>query len=270
MTTPIWVKGVAVAVAFCGAGFGFTVAFGFAALADGVTVARSDSQTVGIEPGGTVTVDANSASLKIVVGPAGEVRIDEHDSVRALTRRLASLAVARLNTAVETTTTGVRVTPSTVSFQTFAGYEERQITIHAPSDVALVVDVASGSLDASGFRGDISVVAESGSVKLRDLDVTGKVTAHVVSGSINFRGAITGGQVDLSTISGSVDAQVPTNSNLHYQASTVSGAIALRTDRRYPFPIPRQDRSTSGDLGSGGPATLTMSAISGNVTLSVY
>jgi len=269
VSAPFWVKGMASAMAFFGVLLALPSAVALVALADGVTVDRTHSQSIAVEHGATLSVEAVSANIKIVAGPAGEVRVDERDSVRTLTRRLASAALDRLSTSLEPSSTGVLVTPSSGSFNTIGGYERREITIYAPSDVVLAVDAVSGDLEVSGLRGDISVVSESGSVKLNGVSVTGKASVHLVSGDIEFRGAIDGGQVDLSTVSGSIHAYLPAGTNLHYQASTVSGGVGIGANRPRPEFGPGPGRARSGDLGTGGPASLTMNAISGDISLTL-
>ena len=73
----------------------------------------------------------------------------------------------------------------------------------------------------------------------------------------------------LRVVSGGVQASIPRSTNVHYDASTVSGAVII--DRAgIPLPVPGRNgsgSSASGDLGSGGPATLTMATVSGAVYL---
>ncbi len=263
-----WVKGAGTLLALTGLLFGVPVAVSLAALADGVTADRTSTQTAAIEPGATLSVEATSANLTILAGPAGQVRVDEHDTVRALTRRLAGITMARLHTSLEPGLGGLTVTPSSESFGTIAGFERREVTIYAPADVSVAVNIVSGDLRVSGVRGNISIVSESGTVRLEDMDVTGTATVHLVSGDVDFSGAIQGGQVELTTVSGSIHAYLPAGTNLHYQASTISGEIGLVPGQpRSVLGAGAVGQSASGDLGTGGPGSLTMNAISGNITL---
>lgn len=269
MTAPAWVKLVGALLAVFGVAVALPLAVTGAALADGVTTDRTTSQTIEVAVGAPVSLNAVSADLTVLAGPDGQVRVDEHDIVRALTRRLAGAALDRLHTTLEQTSTGVRISPADESFNTFAGFSRRQITVHVPSGSNLHVTSVSGDLRVSGIHGDVSVDTESGSVVLEGMDVTGLASAHVVSGDLEFRGAIHGGKVDLRTVSGSVHAYVPSDTNVHFDASTISGGVFI--DRGFGLPLPvlgnGPGRSTSGDLGTGAPATLVMNAVSGDIFL---
>ncbi|HEX6348421.1 MAG TPA: DUF4097 family beta strand repeat-containing protein [Candidatus Dormibacteraeota bacterium] len=264
---PFWVKFIAIVLAFGGLVFALPAAVATALLADGLTADRSTSQTVPVAPGATVNVEAAAVELTVEGGSPGLVQVEEHDTVRALTRRLAGTTLNQLRTTVEPSLDGLKVTTSTTSFKAFGGFERRQLTLRVPSDVNVVVDTASGDLRVSGLRGNLAITTESGSVRLDDVDVTGTASVHVVSGQIVYRGAIDGGQVDLSTISGSINVFLPASTNLHYQASTVSGNVSVSNRGPLSGFGHEPNRTASGNLGSGGPATLAMNAISGNISV---
>jgi len=245
---------------------------GAVALIDGVTAERSYVQTAELATGGTVRLDIPRGGVKIFTGPEAQVVVQEHDTTRALTRRLAQAALDRLHTSVTSTSSGVTIT--TVSEQpvvNFATVGDRQLTVRVPASASLSVDAASASISITGVRGDITLNVASGYISLSDMDVTGVATAHLASGSIAFDGAIRGGKVDLRTVSGGVEASIPRGTNVHYDASTVSGAVIINRGG-IPLPVPGRNgsgSSASGDIGSGGPATLTMEAVSGAVYLRV-
>lgn len=268
MNVPLWVKALAVVLVFGALLLAIPMAVAGALLADGVTAERTTTQTASIQPGATLRVEVASVALTIVGGAAGEVRVDERDTVRALTRRLAGNALSHLTFSLQPALDGLKLSSSSDSFNSIGGFQHRQLTIRAPSDVNLVVDSAAGDLAVSGLRGNLALSTESGSVKVSDVDVTGTGSVHVVSGDIVFRGAIDGGQVDLGTVSGSIHTYLPQGTNLHYQASTLSGGIGIGYRQPSRFG-PGPNRSASGDLGTGGPGTLTMSAISGSISLQV-
>jgi len=190
--------------------------------------------------------------------------------VRALTRRLAGLELQAARTTLTSTGTAVQVTTGDDRIVVMGGFVRRELTVYLPAEANLKVTSASGDLNLSGVRGDVSVDSASGSVTLDNMAVAGVANVHVVSGDIRFSGSIRGGHIDLSTVSGSVRAYIPKDTNVHFAASTVSGAIII--DRRFPIPVigGRGPASqSSGDIGGGGPATLTMSTVSGAVYLRI-
>src|SRR5690242_7126269 len=173
MNVPLWVKTLGVVLVFGALLLAVPVAVAGALLADGVTAGRTSSQTAQIQPGATLRVEVVSASLVIVAGTAGEVRVDERDTVRALTRRLAGNALSSLTFTLQPDLDGLKLTSSSESFKSVGGFEHRQVTIHAPSDVNLVLDTASGDVQVTGLHGNFAITTESGSVKLNDVGVTG-------------------------------------------------------------------------------------------------
>jgi DUF4097 and DUF4098 domain-containing protein YvlB len=269
--TPVWVKAVAIPLAVFSVLCGTLMVVAGVALIDGVNAERSYVQTAELAPGGTVSLDIPSGGIKIFTGPDGQVVVEEHDSARALTRHLAQAALDRLHTSVATTSSGVSITTVGQPLVNVNTIGDRQLTVRVPASANLSVDAASASISITGVRGDISVNAASGAITLSDLDVTGLATAHLASGSIAFDGAIHGGKVDLRAVSGRIRASIPRGTNVHYDASTVSGAVII--DRGgIPLPVLGPNgsvSSASGDLGSGGPATLTMATVSGAVYLRV-
>ncbi|HEY8644216.1 MAG TPA: DUF4097 family beta strand repeat-containing protein [Candidatus Dormibacteraeota bacterium] len=270
MTVPGWVKGLGVLFAILGVGFAIPLAVAGVALADGVTTDRTYTQTAELGSGGTVIVQSASSDLKVLTGPAGQVRVDEHDIVRALTRRLAAVELNAARTTLTSTGSAAQVTTGDEPIVVMGGFVRRELTVYVPADANLKVTSAAGDLNLSGVRGNLSIDSASGSVTLDNMDVAGAANVHVVSGDIVYSGSISGGHVDLSTVSGSVRAYIPKDTNVHFAASTVSGAIIV--DRRFPIPVigGRGPASqSSGDIGSGGPGTLTMSTISGAVYLRI-
>jgi hypothetical protein len=268
--TPAWVKALAVPMAVFSVLLGAAMVVGGVGLIDGVNAERSYRQTAELAPGGTVQVDIPSGGIKIVTGPEGQVVLDEHDTARALTRHLAQVALDRLQTSITATSAGVSIATASQRFINFDTVGNRSLVVQMPASARVVVNAASAAISVSGVRGDISINVASGNIALSNLDVTGQAVARIASGGIAFDGAIDGGKVDLRAVSGGVRASIPRGTNVHYDASTVSGAVII--DRGIPLPVPGgsgSGSSASGDLGSGGPATLTMATVSGAVYLRI-
>ena len=271
MSVPFWVKALTVVLALCGTALAIPLALGGAAVIDGVTADRSSTQTATLEPGGSVSIKVASAHIVIVPGADGQVAVDEHDTARALTRRLAQIELDGLRTTVLPSGKGVIVVTDTRNpFGSFGTTRDRRLTIHVPATAALSVIAASADIQVSGVSGDVSIETASGSVSMRDMDVTGRLDARVVSGNLEYDGTVHGGNLQLSAVSGSVRAYIPKTTDVHFEASTVSGAIII--DRGFPIPVLGQGRaaqSAKGDIGTGGPAVLTMNTVSGAVYLRI-
>ena len=271
MSVPVWVKALAVVLASCGLALALPLALGGAALIDGVSADRSSTQTAACEPGGTVSIKIASAHIVIVPGADGQVVVDEHDTARALTRRLAQVELDGMRTIVLPSGKGVVVITDTSNLLgSFGATRDRRLTVHVPATAALSVTAASADIEVSGISGDVNIETASGSVRMRDMEVSGRLDARVVSGSLEYDGTVHGGNLQLSAVSGSVRADIPKTTDVHFEASTVSGAIII--DRGFPIPVigsGRAAQSAKGDIGAGGPAALTMSTVSGAVYLRI-
>jgi DUF971 family protein len=215
-------------------------------------------------------MDISSGGIKVLAGPDGQVSVQERDTARALTRRLAQSQLDLIHTSLSSSAFGVSLQTQREPLVNFATFSDRQLTVFVPAGASLRIAAASADVEVTGVHGDIAVEAASGAVRLRAMDVTGQTSVRVASGDIEFDGAIHGGHVDIRAVSGTVRAFLPKTTNAHFDASTVSGAIII--DRKFPMPVVGGDgpgHSANGDLGSGGPATITMSTISGAIYLRV-
>jgi len=270
MTTPVWVKVVALLGAICGGVLALPMALAGAALIDGVTVAHSYTLNAELAASATVSVDVSSGAIKVLTGPEGQVSVRERDTVRALTRRLAEIELDTLHTSLTPSSSGVSIETRSEPFVNFATFRVRQVTVDMPAGANLRVTAAAAEVVVTGIHGDIALESASGAVRLRGMDVTGQTSVQVVSGDIEFDGAIHGGHLDLRAVSGAVRASIPKTTDAHFDASTTAGAIII--DRGFPLPVLTREgpgQSASGDLGSGGPATITMTTISGVIYLKV-
>lgn len=268
MTAAGWVKALAMVLVAVGTASAVSLAIAAAAGVDGVTAEHSFTQSAELAGAGEVSIDLASGDVTVQAGPDGQVLVEERDAVRAPTRGLARLGLETVHSTMSTGPDGVRIENSADRRWPFATETERRVGVHVPKNTRLRVNTAAARVTIIGLGGDVSVDSAAGAVLLRDMDVSGQLSVHLSSGAINFDGKISGGHIDLRTVSGTVLAVIPRATNAHLEASTVAGPIVI--DNRLPVRVlgtPGRGENVNGDIGSGGPATLTLNTISGPIVI---
>jgi phage baseplate assembly protein gpV len=196
------------------------------------------------------------------------VSLKETDSVRAPTRGLARRGLNRIHTIMSQQDSGLHIDTATDSEWFLSLQTERRLTVHVPPGASLRVEASAAQIEIAGVQGDLTVTNAAGNVTVRDVDVAGQVTVHQASGTVNFSGTLSGGRVDLRTVNGPVFATIPARTNAHIEASTVNGPIEI--DRRlavHTVRTPGSVQQASGEVGSGGPSTISLTTVSGPIFL---
>jgi DUF4097 and DUF4098 domain-containing protein YvlB len=239
-----------------------------AIFADTTSAGREASQTADMSGSGEVSISMTSGELKVLPGAAGQVSVDERDSVRAPTRSLARRALDRVHTRISPQGSGVQIDTETDSEWFMSVQTERKLTVHVPVGANVRVEASAGEIEIAGVQGDVNVSNAAGKVTVRDVDVAGVVTVRQASGAVSFSGTLNGGRVDLRTVNGPIFASIPAATNAHVDASTVNGPIAI--DQRlavHTVRTPGSRQEASGEIGSGGPASISLNTVSGPIFL---
>jgi hypothetical protein len=263
-----WVKIVTGLLTAVGLFLGACVALGGAIFADTTSAAREVSQSADMAGAGEVSIEMASGDMKVIPGPPGRVSLEETDSVRAPTRSLARRGLSRIHTTISQQGSGLHIDTATDSEWFLSLQTERRLTVHVPPGASVRVEASAGEIEIAGVQGDVTVSNAAGTVTVRDVDVAGQVTVHQASGSVNFSGTLSGGRVDLRTVNGPIFASIPATTNAHLDASTVNGPISI--DRRlavHTVRTPGSGQQASGEVGSGGPASISLNTVSGPIFL---
>lgn len=136
---------------------------------------------------------------------------------------------------------------------------EVTFTVSVPAGVDLRGQTVTGSLDAAGMQSDVEFLAVTGDVLVTTTElaeasvVTGTITASI--GLLDF-----GDHLTFATVTGNVTVTIPAATNADVQLSTVTGTVSS------DFALNQTASGLAGTLGSGG-ATLTLAAVTGNVSL---
>jgi hypothetical protein len=246
-------------------------AFALCALASSAVVASGDrwseetehvSQTVKLEPGGTVRVKSFSGRVTITADDASEVVVE---AVRRAPR--SRLDRIKLDVHSEGSRTIVVDT----------GHREHswwEFTGNNVVETALDIKVPRRTnLDVSVFSAPVTIDAVEGTCKLNSFsarmtlnDVSGPVQAHSFSGPIQIREkALESAQtIEVQTFSGSIDLHVPDTTRAAVSFNSFSGHL----DSEMPLTIRTGSRrALKGELGGGGGAELRFKTFSGSVRI---
>lgn len=263
-TPPAWVILVTVLVALPTLAFVAMAMLAAGIWIDGASADRTTHLSAPLADGGTVTIDATNAAVRVVTGPAATVTVDDHFTVRAVTHSLAErLAGAGGATEVSSDSDGVRVTvkPRPVAFAN----EWRDVLITIPSSASLVMRSANGAGDFRGLTGDVSITGENGAFRFREMTVARAVRVSTVNGAISVDGRMAGGSLDLSTVNGAVGIHVPRDTNAVYDLGTVNGRVNVSGEAR----VRQSGRAAAGRLGNGSEGTISAHTTDGGVSLVV-
>jgi hypothetical protein len=117
------------------------------------------------------------------------------------------------------------------------------LDIDLPRGATLVLEAASGDIEADGLQGDQRYRTASGDVVLHG--VSGKVSIEVVSGDVDL-GATGEAQVTIRSVSGDIEVRAGTLSAL--QVNTTSGDIGVTARLAGPGPFAIETVSGDGRL----------------------
>ena len=140
------------------------------------------------------------------------------------------------------------------------GRHAPDLDIDVPREATIVVDAASGDLDATGTLGDQRYRTASGEVTLAD--VSGRIAVEAVSGGVDL--VATGeAQLTVRTVSGDVQLRADTIASL--DVATTSGD--LRMDGRLAGAGPFGIVTVSGDvqLAPSGDLRIELASLSGDL-----
>jgi hypothetical protein len=140
------------------------------------------------------------------------------------------------------------------------GHQTPELDIDVPRHATLVLEAASGDVDADGLTGDQRYRTASGDVRLRD--VTGRLSVEVVSGDVDV--SATGeARLSIRSVSGDVACRTATLASL--QISTTSGDI--KAAGRFAGDGPFSIETVSGDglLAPAGDARIEMTTLTGDL-----
>jgi DUF4097 and DUF4098 domain-containing protein YvlB len=222
------------------------------------------SQTVRLDPGGTLRLSNFSGKVTVTGSDRSDVSID---AIRHGTRD--QLARIRLEIRSDASTLHIEANKRDRSWFDWGrdNVVETDFEIRVPRRTNLDLTLFSASLDVQGVNGSHRVQTFSSRAKLDD--VNGSIRAKSFSGAIQIRAtAWTANQtIDVETFSGGVDLRVPESATGRVRFESFSGSLntalplTVNTSRR---------RELSGQLGSvGGPnqGHITVKTFSGSVSL---
>ena len=140
------------------------------------------------------------------------------------------------------------------------GRHTPELEIEMPRGAALVLEAASGDVQAEGLVGDQRYRTASGDVALSA--VSGKVTVEVVSGDIGVD-ATGEANVSVRSVSGDVGIRAATLSAL--LVTTTSGDIGIAGRLAGPGPFAIETVSGDGVLAPAGDVRIEMTSVTGDL-----
>jgi hypothetical protein len=250
----------------------YVLAFAVLALATTAVATASDrwfdetehiTQTIKLDPGGTLRLKSFSGRVTITASDRPEVVID---AVRRATRG----RLDRIKLDIHTEGPNVVVVDANqrdYSWYAFIGRDnvvETDFDIKVPRRTNLDLSVFSAPVSVEGVEGSHKVYSFSSRLSLSD--VAGPIRAHTFSGSVTIREKSwePNNTIDVDTFSGNVELHVPDSARGSVSFNSFSG----RLNSALPLTLQRSSqRSMRAELGGGGNGTLRFKTFSGSVKI---
>jgi hypothetical protein len=239
-----------------------------AALPSAAVVSASDdtehvSQTVKLDPGGTLRLRNFSGRVTISAGSRPEVVIDA-------IRRAPRERLNRIKLDIHTEGSTVVVDANHREHRDWwfdSGRDsvvETEFDIKVPAQTNLDLHVFSSPVEVTGVEGSHNV--RTFSARLRLDDVTGSVQAHSFSGPVEIRTKTwqPNQAINVRTFSGSIDVHIPEGARGSVSFDSFSGHLTSGMPLTLSSTSRRRLRAK---LGDGGDGSLLLRTFSGNVRI---
>ena len=141
------------------------------------------------------------------------------------------------------------------------GRRAPELEIEVPRRATLVLEAASGDVEANGLLGDQRYRTASGDVVLRA--VSGRLSIEVVSGDIDLT-AIGDADVTARSVSGDIELRAACLSGL--QLTSTSGDLKVAGQLVGPGPFAIETVSGDGLLAPAGDVRIEMTSVTGDIT----
>lgn len=221
------------------------------------------SQTLKMEPGGTLRLRSFSGRVTITASDRPEVVID---AVRHGTRA----RLERIKLDIHTDGSSVVVVDANRRDRSWFELSGRNNVVDTDFDVKVP---RRTNLDVSVFSAPVTVEGVEGSHKLHGFssrlslsDVVGPIQAHTFSGAVVIREKSwePNQTIDVDTFSGNVELHVPESARGTVTFNSFSG----RLNSEVPLTLhSSRGRNLRAELGSGGNGTLRFKTFSGSVKI---
>lgn len=233
-----------------------------AAPASAQTDSEHVSQTVKLDPGGTLRLKNFSGRVTITASDRPEVVID---AVRTAPRdRLSRI---KLDIHTEGSTVVVEANHHDDHWYDFDhdNVVRTEFDIKVPTRTNLDVHVFSSPVEIRGVEGSHNVHAFSASLRLDG--VAGPVRAHTFSGEVTIREKTwqPSQTIDVDTFSGSIEVHVPESAGGSVSFRSFSGHLTSEMPLILHTASRKRLEATLG--GNSGAGTLTFKTFSGNVRI---
>jgi hypothetical protein len=235
------------------------LAFALVLLAAGPAHAADKTldRTFTVSPGGTLTVDADGASIR--VSGADTNRVTVHMIARGSEEELSALTLDATQKGNDVTAT-MRRSKSGKWFNWGSRNSESSIEVTVPRRYEISVTTGGGSIDLKDTVGSVKLKTSGGDVTARNLDGTiwlrtsgGQISADTVQGDVDAN--TSGGDVRLLNIDGNIKGHT-SGGNVRVSLKGANrGITATTSGGNVELILPRGTSGTVSAATSGGHVT---------------
>jgi hypothetical protein len=227
---PMWAKIIGVVLALATLGATAQVMIQGAVAAGGVWTTHTSLRHLPLSGPPSVAITVGDADVRVEVGAAGEVAVQDDQRLNGVTRERVSKAGSQAGLVITDGGASVHITePSSGGFTAVqtATVQHRSVLVRVPALASVHARVVSGALRVTDVRGDL----------------------------------------DLTTESGAIDVTLPPTTNARLTAISASGRVDLDPTWKIPVVGAGATQAAVGVLGKGGGESLQLFSQSGDVRL---
>lgn len=219
----------------------------------------------------TLVIHGAAGSVHINPGTDGQITLHATKQVRALTHSQAQSALDAIT--ITATQSGNQVNiqedNTDVGGWFFNGFQRARIdlTVTAPANTNLNVTEDAGSLDATGFTGQLTTHVNAGSATLSSMTMAKGSSLNVNAGSLTVDGALqSGATLFVEVNAGSADVTLPQDTSAHLDASASAGSVSVN-GWNIAESHDAATTTASGDLNPNPTGTITIRVNAGSASL---
>ena len=219
------------------------------------------SQTIGLDPGGTLRLKSFSGRVTITASDRSEVVID---ALRRADRDRLDRIKLEIYKSGDTVVVDANRRQTFWSFWGNNNVVETDFDIKVPRRTNLNIDVFSAAVHVTGVEGSHRL--HTFSARVRVDDAIGSVQAKTFSGPVEIRAKSwqDNQTIDVDTFSGNVELHVPDSARGTLTFNSFSG----RLNSDMPLVLHSSSRrALRAELGGGGSSTLRFKSFSGSVRI---
>jgi hypothetical protein len=189
---------------------------------------ETQSQSWNVAGAPALRIESDAASVRIVTGPDGQVRLGAKLSAHAASESDAHSALQKVVVSTSQAGDAVSINTQTSAAGSLGVSLAVALTVTVPRLTSVVVVLQAGDAEVDGVSGSISTTVREGTVRLKGVSLTAASLVDVQNGDASVSGALrNGATLDLQVASGNASVTLPKTAPVTVDAVTAAGTVTI-------------------------------------------